>query len=117
MSYVEVIKDVPEEVTVLTQKICTYVRMVSPKATVFVAGDLHVVITAGGKGGTVIYMYDFDTSSRPMASCMTDIHSVYTYASKGFEDKRLSIEVILQTLRLLPEIIQARLPGLKKAPE
>jgi hypothetical protein len=106
MPYVEVIHKVPEEVTFLTKKIATSIWRNADKATVFHVGDFHVVVKGSGVGHT-ISIYDFNTSERPMASCMTFIRYVYTYASKGFLEKRLTIDVILDTLRRLSELTQS----------
>lgn len=109
MPYVEVINKVPEEVTFLTKKITANVRHVTNEATVFHVGDFHVVVK-GSDVGSTISIYDFNTSERPMASCMTFIRYVYTYASKGFAEKRLTIDVILDTLRKLSVMTQDWMP-------
>lgn len=119
MSYVNVINDAPEEVHRLVKVIADNVRSFSDRAAVFVVGDTTAVVHPWKDGTTTIHIYDFNKMCKPAAQLRNnDKKDVYTYEiPRAGGPMHIEMDVILETLRALPEMIQARLPGLEKAPE
>lgn len=114
VQHVNVVDNAPKQIFQLLKEISGKVNMWAKDPMVFVVGLITVVVKPREEGGAFTHIYEFGKTCYPVAQLRDDgKERVIVYeVDSSVVPYCIDMETILEALKAVPDMLQARLPSL-----